>query len=151
MNGADADRIDVTRGANLAGTVQPNVIDVGSATQWAILTTRLSPITNNGITVIDTAAVDFELVFPNPNEMDLAIARVSFVLEGQNRNQQAIANNLNKAFAAGVPPSMQGLFTALVNLPTAGAVAAALDQLLPEIYLDTEIATLFSAQNFTII
>jgi hypothetical protein len=147
IDGANADRINVIGTAALTGKVQPNVISLGSSKQWAILTAT-GGITNNGITVADTPTIDFSLVFPTGNEMDLVLEAVSFLLQGQNQNEQAIANNLDKIFAAGVPPSMQALIEALAFLPNAGAIAAALDQLSPEVYLDTEIAQLFSQLNF---
>jgi outer membrane autotransporter protein len=132
--------------------VRPTIISLGSlggSIEWTILSAT-GGATNNGITVLDTPTVDFELVFPaNGTDLVLTIADVNFMLSGQNQNQQAIAGNLNKFVAAGVPPSMQALFDALANLPTEAAVAAALDQLSPETYLDAEIATLLSSLAFT--
>ena len=129
--------------------MRPTVISLGSATEWTILSAA-GGATNNGISVIDTASADFELVFPaNGTDMVLTLVSIDFALSGFNQNQQAIADNLNAIFAAGVPPSLQALLDALANLPSESAVAAALDQLSPEIYLDTQIATLFAAQNFT--
>jgi hypothetical protein len=122
VNGAAADRIDIAGMATLAGLVKPNVASVGSTKQWTILTAT-GGVTNSGITVMDTPTIDFDLTFPTANEMDLVIAGVNFLLAGQNRNEQAIAKNLNQIFAAGVPPSMQALFNALALLPTADAVA----------------------------
>jgi uncharacterized protein with beta-barrel porin domain len=152
VNGADADRLDATGTAELAGTVRPTIISLGSlggSIEWTILSAT-GGATNNGITVLDTPTVDFKLVFPaNGTDLVLTIADVNFMLSGQNQNQQAIAGNLNKFVAAGVPPSMQALFDALANLPTEAAVAAALDQLSPETYLDSEIATLLSSLAFT--
>jgi hypothetical protein len=122
VNGAAADRIDIAGMATLAGLVKPNVASVGSTKQWTILTAT-GGVTNSGITVMDTPTIDYDLTFPTANEMDLVIAGVNFLLAGQNRNEQAIAKNLNQIFAAGVPPSMQALFNALALLPTADAVA----------------------------
>ncbi len=148
LNGTAADLIAVAGTANVAGLVKPNVISLGSSKQWTILTAT-SGVLNDGITGMDTPTIDFDLTFPKANEMDLVIAGVNFLLVGQNRNEQAIANNLNQFFAAGVPPSMQVLFNALALLPTADAVANALDKLSPEVYLDSEIAELYAQLNFT--
>ena len=147
VNGVAADRIDITGMATLAGLVKPNVASLGSTKQWTILTAT-GGVTNNGITVMDTPTIDFDFTFPNANEMDLVIAGVNFLLAGQNRNEQAIANNLNQIFAAGVPPSMQALFNALALLPIAAAVANALDRLSPEVIVNSEIAELYSQLNF---
>jgi outer membrane autotransporter protein len=81
--------------------------------------------------------------------MVLTIAEVNFALEGLNRNETAIAENLNDVFKSGNFPKLEPLLTALANLPNVGTLADALDQLSPEIYLDQQIATLFSSANFT--
>jgi hypothetical protein len=148
VDNANTDRINVSGGATLAGVVKPSVINLGSTAQWAILTSG-TPIVNNGITVENTGAVQFGLIFPAVTEMDLVLLGVNFALQGENRNEQAIGANLNKIFAAGIPTSLQTLFGALAGLGSVGALAKALDQLSPEVYLDTEIAALFSQLAFT--
>jgi uncharacterized protein with beta-barrel porin domain len=104
--------------------------------------------TNNGITVANTALIDFELLFPNATDMVLSMAPMNYVVPGLNRNETAIAEHLNGVVAAGGTPGLTPVMTALANLPTA-SMANALDQLSPEIYLDTEIAALFSNLAFT--
>ena len=152
LQGANADLINVDGAASLAGTVKPNftLSGLGSTTQWTILTTTGSAIDNQGISAVSTPVVQFDLLFPpSTTEMDLVLLGVDFVVGGLNRNETAIAQNANKIFAAGVGPALDPMLTALAQLPTTGAVANALDQLSPEIYLDTEIATLFSQLAFT--
>jgi uncharacterized protein with beta-barrel porin domain len=148
VDSANADRIDVSGGVSLAGVVKPTVIRLGSTTQWTILTAG-TPIVKNGIAVVNTAAVRFGLIYPTPTEMDLVLLGVDFAVQGENRNEQAIGTNLNKIFAAGVPSSLQALINALGSLGSVGALANALDQLSPEVYLDTEMAALFSQLSFT--
>jgi Autotransporter beta-domain len=149
LQGASSDLLDVTGSASLDGHVQPlfTLSGLGSATQWKILTSGV-PILDNGIAVDNTAAVTFGLVFPTLTEMDLVLLSVNFAAQGLNRNEMSIAENLNAIYGAG-GGSLVSLLDALAGLPTLGGLANALDQLSPEVYLDTEIATLFSQLAFT--
>ena len=148
--GSNADRVDVSGSTELNGLVKPlfTLSGLGSFTQWTILTAGV-PIVDNGIGVDAPPAVNFDLVFPTPGEMWLVLTGVNFVLEGLNRNETAIAENLNQVFETRNFPKLAPLIDALGALPSVGAIANALDQLSPEIYLDTEIATLFSGLAFT--
>jgi hypothetical protein len=111
VDGVNADRIDVIGTANLAGRVQPKVISLASTKQWTILTAT-EGVANNGITANNTAAARFGLSFA-PTEMDLLLLGVNFVdggggsngggFTGQNRNQRAIATNLNQIFGRSRP------------------------------------------------
>ena len=149
--GASSDLLQVTGGADLGGHVQPlfTLSGLGSTTQWQILTatTGAPPVVNDGIVVDNTAAVKFGLLF-TPTEMDLVLLSVNFAAQGLNRNETSIAENLNGIYGAG-GGSLVSLLDALAGLPTLGGLANALDQLSPEVYLDTEIATLFSQLAFT--
>jgi outer membrane autotransporter protein len=104
-------------------------------------------IIDNGIEAVDTAAVDFGLIFPTIARMDLVLLGVNFAPSGLNKNETAIGNNLTKIYEAG-SGDLVSLLDALAALPKIGDLANALDQLSPELYLDTEIATLFSSQMF---
>lgn len=148
INGGLADRLDVSGSADLDGEVEPlfTLASLGSATQWTILTSG-TPIVDNGISAVSTPVVQFDLIFPTSTQMDLVLD-LDFAVDGLNRNETAIAENLNAIFNAGNFAALDTMLTALSVLPTEAAVANALDQLSPEIYLDTEIATLFSAANF---
>jgi len=149
LNGSLADRLDVSGSAALNGLVQPlfTLSGLTSATQRTILTSG-TPIVDNGISAVSTPVVQFDLIFPTSTQMDLVLD-LDFAVDGLNRNETAIAENLNKVFATGNFGGLDALLTAISVLPTEAAVANALDQLSPEIYLDTEIATLFSSLAFT--
>ena len=148
IDGSEADRVSVSGSASMAGLVKPKLLNLDGTTRWTIMTSGSGPI-DNGVTVNDTLFVDYELLFPSATEMVLAVAALDFSLERLNRNETAIAENLNQVFASGDASGVQTLLAALANLPNVGALANALDQLSPEIYLDTEIATLFSSLTFT--
>jgi len=147
--GFNADLLAVFGDAELDGLVRPlfTLSGLGSATQWTVLTSG-APIVDNGIAAVDTAVVDFDLIFPTTMQMDLVLLGVDFAPSGLNRNETAIANNLNKIYDAG-GGGVSPVLDALAALPDVGDLAKALDQLSPEIYLDAEIATLFSGLAFT--
>jgi hypothetical protein len=148
--GANADRLNVSGSAALAGEVKPlfTLSGLGSSTRWTILSTAATPIQNNGIEAVDTAVVDFGLDFSLATQMDLVLLGVNFAPNGLNKNETAIGENLNKVYQAG-GGDLFPLLDLLATFPTVGDLAQAFDQLSPEIYLDTEIATLFSSQQFT--
>jgi uncharacterized protein with beta-barrel porin domain len=150
LQGAAADRVDGNGSAGVAGKVKPlfTLSGLGSATQWTVLTTASTPIVDNGIGVVAPPAVNFKIVFPTPTEMELIFTGVNFALAGLNRNETAIAENLNAVYGAG-SGGLVSLLDALAALPSVGAIAGALEQLSAEIYRDSEIATLFSSLSFT--
>ena len=150
LQGPNADRIDVIGSADLDGRVRPNftLAGIGASTQWTVLTTT-GTLTDSGVSAVSTAVVTFDLIFPTPTQMDLVLLGVDFAAEGLNRNETSIGENFNKIYGANGSPGLNPVLEALAQLPTVGSLAGALDQLSPEIYLDTEIATLFSALSFT--
>jgi uncharacterized protein with beta-barrel porin domain len=150
IQGANADRVDASGGATVDGKVVPNytLASLGSSTQWTILTAA-SPIVDNGIKAVSTPVVQFDVIFPTATQMDLRLLGVDFAVSGLNRNETAIANNLTAIFDTGNFKQMDAVLNAIATLPTTSAVANALDQLSPEIYLDAEIGMLFAAQSFT--
>jgi hypothetical protein len=76
MSPTEAPTVKVSGTANLAAMVLPMTkIPILSAQQFTILSPRAA--TNNGITVRDTAIIDYELPFPNPNDMVLAVTALS--------------------------------------------------------------------------
>jgi hypothetical protein len=57
VNGASADRVNVTGTAGLAGKVQPTLFSLGTTNQWTILSAA-GGLTPNGITVKDLQILD---------------------------------------------------------------------------------------------
>ena len=107
------------------------------------------PIVDNGIKAVSTPVVQFAVIFPTATQMDLKLLGVDFVVNGLNRNETAIAENFNDVFATGNLKGLNTVMNAIATLPSNGSVARALDQLSPEVYLDTAIAALFSNLAFT--
>jgi hypothetical protein len=150
IQGASADRVDATGSASVNGKVIPNytLASLGSNTQWTVLTAT-TPIVDNGIKAVSTPVVTFGVDFPTATQMVLVLEGVDFAVSGLNRNERAIADNLTAIFNTGNFAKMDSALNAIAFLPTTRAVANALAQLSPEVYLDTEIGTLYSALSFS--
>lgn len=146
-----ADLINVTGTASLAGTLRVNQINAGPAPGFQEITILHADggITDNGITIVNTGAITYSLLFPNPNDLALALGvMVDFAPDGMNRNQTALGNNVNAIQAAGGSSAFQPVVTALSSLPDVPSLAAAYNALSPELYLKTQVAALFSSLSF---
>ncbi len=148
------DRVDVSGTADLAGTVQVQVIDAGTSTapnQTTIIqsTGGVSAATAQNLTVQPSAVGNFGLVFSNPQKVDLTYA-IDFstpaLAAGLNANQEAVADYLEALQGAGQIESEQ-LF--LLEAEDTSAYAEALDQLSPEPYAVSSWAVALSAQQFS--
>lgn len=145
VGGATADRVTISGTADLAGSVVPNVLSDLTANSFTILTAA-GGVTNSGLTVIDTPVIDFGLDI-QANTVNLVVNGVDFAISGLNQNQTAVGNNLTAIFNAG-GGTLGSLLAALGALPSSSEFAAALNQLLPEIYSDAQIAALYSSLGF---
>jgi hypothetical protein len=133
-NGA-ADRVNISGAASLAGTVAPTIRGLVTSAQQFTILSAAGGTTNNGITVRDTATVDYELLFPNANDMVLTVS-ANFNPQGAELtpNQRVTAAHLQSAFGAG-GGGLGGLFGHLGGLPDVASYARALDRLHAEPYL----------------
>lgn len=130
-----ASRLDVSGTAALGGRVAVNPLSfpttVGLTKTFTVLTAA-GGITNNGITVADTAAVDYTVLFPDANTMTVKAA-INFqgVGGGGNLsgNQSAVGGALNQL--AGESSKLPGFVQFLAGLGSGNDLAAALTQLSP--------------------
>jgi hypothetical protein len=145
-----ADRLNVVGLASVAGTVLPTVTGVSSVTQQFTILSTSGGITDNGITVADTAAFDFELIL---NGLTMVLS-VTANFEDPNTgagltpNQQAVASHIQDVLAAG-NGNLGALVAHLGSITDPRALAAALDRLHPEPYLAQTQSTLFASLGFT--
>ena len=140
----------MTGTSTLSGLVVPNILNPGFTqigTQQATILTSGGGVTNAGLTVQDTAVVDYELLF-EPTRVLLS-ATVDFVPSGLNRNQTSVAESITGILSSGGSAALGPLIGGLLTVPDLAALADAYDQLGPEVYLNNGIATLFSTLDFT--
>ncbi len=136
-----SDRLDIKGAAELNGVVTVNAINFPNAedrdndglSKSFTIITAAAGVTDYGMTVTDTAAVDFELLYPDANTVELQ-ATINFLGPDEvatanlTPNQVQIGTALNQTVGNGGNPA----FVAdLVNLATQQELGAALDQLTP--------------------
>ncbi len=168
-----ADRINVSGTAELAGNVRVQAIGDVTGPQTNVILSAAGGITDNGLGVDASPALQAELSV-NGDDLELN-TDINFLPpagpgdppgpggpgadpgaepEGDgavivfNENQTNLGENLNDIFAAGVggvAPVIDALLNGIVTVPD---YLAAFDQLIPEVYLNTETAALFAAERF---
>ena len=128
-----SDQLYVIDDANVAGTLVVTPLNFTSPGSLNLLFqdvihVDVGVLTNNGLTVADTALIDYELI-TGPYGIDLQ-ATIDFqgVAGGMTPNQNSVAGGLNNAFASG---ANLGFMPTLFELGTMGEVANAMDQLAP--------------------
>lgn len=148
-----ADLVTVTGTADLAGTVSVSSLNVSNTSQQFTILTAAGGVTDSGVTLTADFATSVlanaELQFLNSTDLVLSF-EIDFSAEDAslNPNQTNIANNLNEALDAG-GGGLDPVFDALLaGSPTLNAYASNLDQLSPEVFLNTQISTLYSATSF---
>ena len=146
---ATADRFNATGTAELDGNVRVRLQNGAPGEQSVTILSAAGGTTDNGIEALASPILQASLSFPNPTDVVLSI-EVDFtpVDVDLNINQTNLAENLNESFNAGgggLEPVLDGLLNGVVSIPD---YVAALDEMLPEIYLNTETAALFAAEEF---
>jgi Autotransporter beta-domain len=146
--GVTADRIDVSGTAELDGFVRATVRGMNSLAQQFTIMSAAGGITDLGIEVVDSAIFDFELLFPNANDMILSVtADLTPTDAVLTPNQHATAEHLEDALAAG-GGDLGDVFGYLGSLEGVAGYAAGLDRLHPEPYLAQTRSLLFSNLGF---
>ncbi len=146
LAGATADRLNASGTAQLAGTVVPHILNLGPAPQTFTILSAAGGATDNGVTVQNTAVMRYQLLFPNPTDVELAVLGVNFAPSGLTPNEQAAAQHLQQSFLAG-GGGLSNLLNFLSGLDFA-AFASSLDHLHPEPYLAQAQARLWSGVDF---
>ncbi|WP_162651912.1 autotransporter outer membrane beta-barrel domain-containing protein [Lentilitoribacter sp. Alg239-R112] len=144
---ATNDLLSVNGSAALDGVLRPTLINPVAQQQDFTILSATGGVTNNGFTVVNGPVTNFQLQYPNINDVVVS-ASVDFAIEGLNPNQTKLANHLNEALAiggGGLTPVLSGL----TELPDAASIADALDQLGGESFLNLEQVSLQSSLSFT--
>ncbi len=118
-----------------------------SAVQSFTILTATSGVTNNGLGVSASPALHATLSFSNPNTVQLGIA-IDFATGRLDRNGMIVADNLNSVFAAG-GGGVASALVGLLNTVDADDYKAAIDELQPKIYQDSQIAALYANLAFS--
>lgn len=146
-----SDRLDVSGTAKLDGTVLPKLSRIEltpKARRFTILSAD-GGTTDNGLSVADSGAIDYSLLYPNAEDVVLAV-RLDFTPTGHGLtpNQRAAGNHLNRILHAGVPKGLKPLYRNLLTFGDTDSLAAGLDQLHAEPYLSQYFSTYLSSETF---
>ncbi len=148
MGHGTSDFVHATGGANMGGKVLPTIVaNPFTGKQQVTILTADGGVTNNGLSVKDTAVVDYSLLF-DPNDVMLRM-NVDFTPKGLAKEPNSVGSALNKVFKGGGPNSMEGLGLALLQLPTVSALSNAYTQLSGENYRALEMSELYSQERFS--
>lgn len=135
-----ADRIDIFTSAPLAaaiatatlsGKVVPNLMsfDTSSARQQFTIISATGEVVDDGLTVTDTALVDYELLYPNANEVVLSL-QADFSGTGLSPNQAALVTYLGRLLGSDGAGKFDDLFIAFLSAPDPESVAQLANQML---------------------
>ena len=141
--GVASDAIVVRGTAKLSGTVLPQLLNLNfSSLEFAFTILSASALTNNGLSVSDTALIDYSLLYPNTRDVVLTV-RVYFNAPGLTPNQTSVLDYFGRG-AAGDGEELQPTLVALLNAPDTATIAAITDQL----YSNAASGTVSSALQF---
>jgi len=145
--GGTADRINVSGTADMAGKLVARFGGMTGTKQQYTIVSADGGLTNNGITgPASTLVMQYELLFPNANDMVLAVT-ANYVTAGLTPNQKATAQHLQGALAAG-GGDLGTVLGYLGGFADAPSYAKALDRLHPEPYLAQTQSVLLSSLTF---
>ncbi|MCR9137584.1 MAG: autotransporter domain-containing protein [Alphaproteobacteria bacterium] len=148
--GGTSDLISVAGTADLAGTVDVILTGADPVGPLTILSAQGgvtdSGLMLGGVPVFANPLTNIALVFPNTNDVALSFT-LDAIAGTFNPNQTAILNTINTINTTDVGDTGP-MISALFALGSIEETASALDQLSPEIALNTETATQLSAANF---
>ena len=107
----------------------------------------INPVVKATFDIVNAGGEDVIMTIGYDFASDGLIA-FDFAPDGLNRNQTALGTHLTDLFYAD-GEGLDSVFTSLANMLDLSSVANALDQLSPEVYVDTQLAALFASQAFS--
>ncbi len=149
------DSIIASGTANLNGEAFVNIINDGftkPGTNDAIIVSGAGGMTDSGI-VLDSAPsviINHDLLFPNATDAVLR-TKIDFSPEGVgiNGNQTLMGDYINRIQLAGGSASFAPIVATLIALPDAQSLAAAYNQLTPEVFTGPQSKTFLSNMDFS--
>lgn len=143
------DLTSITGSAALSGNVRAEATTLAVGPQQITILSAAGGTSDNGLGVIASPVLNARLIFPNPNDVVLATNLDFTPATGLNRNQTHLADYFNLATAEG-SGALDPLLMSLVNGPVDMAeYRHALNQLLPDVFLNSGTAALLSSTEFS--
>ncbi len=145
-----SDRLTVTGTALLSGKVAANMTGASLAQHEFVILSSEGTLTNNGITVDDTAQYDYDLVFRG-NDLVLTVylwGILNQIHSDLTPNQHATGAYLDALIKANPNSGIRDLINSVRGMGSEAAMIAALDRLHPEHYLAQAASAWRSSQHF---
>ena len=117
--------------ANLSGKITPALVsfDASSATQRFTIISANAEIIDAGVSVTDTALVDYDLLYPNANEVVLSL-HADFSGTGLTPNQNSLVSYLGRLIGSPSAQQFEDIFVAFLSAPDQESVAQLANQML---------------------
>lgn len=152
LGNGEADHLDLSGTAQLAGTLQVNLVAGGSARPGAGQVNLLAgaggvDIAGLTLQAPTSAVATFSLLSINPNEVALDY-KVDFSPAGLNANRARMGQYVNAIQRAGGSSEFAPIASSLLQAPDLAALGTAYDQLSPEPLLATAATAVRTEQRF---
>ncbi len=127
--GPTTDLLTVSGTAELAGSVLPTFSPDATRSGEVTVLTAAGGVTDNGLSIANSATVNYELKYPDANNVVLSYA-INFARTAADltQNQTALGEYLNRILEAG-GTNLTALLTPLIGITDTAQYRAALDQL----------------------
>lgn len=124
-----SDAITVRGRAALSGTVLPQLLSLNFLSlESAFTILSATHVTNNGLSVSDTALIDYSLLYPTARDVVLS-ARLKFTATGLSPNQSSVFEFFRVGADAGLFSRFETVYLGFINAPDLASIAAIADQL----------------------
>jgi uncharacterized protein with beta-barrel porin domain len=149
------DLLTVSGTSNLNGLAEINLINkefVKPRTHQTTIISSAGGATDSGLSLLTqpSAVIEYEILWPNATDVNLETT-IDFSPSGKGlaKNHRAIGNAINRILTAGAPDSFIPFAVELLDLPDGDSLGRAYDQLSPESYDASTLATLDVTQQYT--
>ena len=149
----EADLFHITGDADLDGLVVVNSVNGAyvepDVTGKVLIMTTAGDHGSPTLVAADTEVVNYEITYDTTTTDNVYLEwLVNFAPDGLNRNETAAANYITAAIAAGNSDGITPIINALLEAPDLSTLRNEYDQLTPEPYIDNELASVLSNQEF---
>lgn len=147
--GSTADLLQISRAAVLSGSVVANLVtfDAANAEKTITILTADDGVTINGLAAVDTALIDYTLLYPDENTVQITLRGLSLNTAGLTPNQISVASYL-LANGSHLPPDLAPVMQALFGATSQDAIAAIADQLYDQATGSSSMAAFQSGRAF---
>lgn len=135
--------------ADVSGVIVPTLKSFAAVRPAETVISAANGLTANGVTVVDSAAVDYE-VFADGNDLKVGIRNVDFTsFDGLTASQASAGAYIERILNGDGSPALASLFAFLANQQDPAVIASVMERMSHEPYTAKETSTVNAALNFT--